>query len=270
MVFPTEGSLVEATANPDGKRSLQEIETFVTRIWEHPLLTSKTSEHRNKGKKLFEEYLSQKGLNKDDYVGIPFGSSVWITDDNSDFDFNVIAKNKQSKIALSGLLFQEGTPHGLSIDNIGNLDTIESGGSIPYYLKDMFFTSDDYLSGNLELAKNTRSKMASFMQSDSHSFWEKELIEHFDHYYKGWPVSKEYTLGYPDGAIKGEIRSARTNNAIVERGLLTKMGPEKYAVNFAIALHNFTVPKLDTYLKGLKYSNGQLHIRSYAKSQGIK
>ena len=153
--------------------------------------------------------------------------------------------------------------------NVGNLEQI-SEGLLPYFFKDLFLTPDEYLSGSLELAHKARSEMSAYMLIDGPVNWEKELKRHFDQYYRGWPKSKEFSIGDPAGADKWKVRSGRLNSALEARGLQTKMGPENYTTHFNSALNNFTVPSIETYFKALKYSNGAIHIRNSARSQGIK
>ena len=107
----------EYSVDLEGEVALREVETRVTEIWDHPLLTNLTIEHRRKGRKMFEDFISQHNLSCTDYVGSPFGSSIWITsstsDSTSDHDFNVIARNRNAKYEFNSSLFS-GHPLGLS------------------------------------------------------------------------------------------------------------------------------------------------------------
>ena len=139
--------------------------TVVTDIWQHALLTRHTIEHREKGKRDFEQRLAKFGLNKDEYIGIPVGSAVWIVekDGSSDHDMWIICRTERAKRQLYDTFPPIGGERDSSISHFivtqdEVFDTIRDNRYNPLHprLAPLFLTPDEHVGGNKDALARLR------------------------------------------------------------------------------------------------------------------
>ncbi len=82
------------------EKDVAAVQKFLRAVWLHPLLTQETLQHRKAGIELFNKYLKRNNLPEQDYVGVLTGSSLWMTNRKSDYDFLVICREGKDKEQL--------------------------------------------------------------------------------------------------------------------------------------------------------------------------
>src|SRR5260221_13438975 len=92
-----------AGTEAEQQAALQEVEKFITRIWEHPLLDEQTRQHRQHGKEVLTKFMYDYGSASsypDKYFGVPFGSTRMITEKGSDYDFDLYVTQEHQRALM--------------------------------------------------------------------------------------------------------------------------------------------------------------------------
>ena len=255
--------MIEKISTPETEevQALEQVEGFVTKVWEHPLLDAFTIEHRQKGIAAMETVLKENNL--ENGFAVLTGSSIWIAKENSDWDFIVYQKNPDT----SAPIIQNN-------ERVNIIDIRVAQESAVFYFDrhfDLLVTPDEYIVGNIKLARQIRLLILNklILDGELNDGWNGELNQaridkYFSEKIRGWFfLSSEFA---PD---KMEERYKRVQNNLDIRSDLAQMPKEKYIAEFNKAMNEISPPKISTYWKALQYTNGELHIDKRKASQNI-
>ncbi|MEK7588011.1 MAG: hypothetical protein AAB457_04300, partial [Patescibacteria group bacterium] len=267
------GSIGGGQTEQERSPAIAELQQFITNVWQHPLLTQMTIGHRKLGAELFLSFLKKNNIDPNNYVAIPVGSSVWITEDTSDHDFIVIARTENDRRILKNLNL------GMLPDDISFLDTIvaqdiATDDSTKYSLIPILFTPDEYIAGSVAFAQNIRTFLITSMQISNTEItpeiqitpemWNQNIQEIFTKYYREW------AYGIDEFRASNETkRIQRLKMALAKRAKQSKMGEEEYMKQFVLALSAIHPPALDVFIDALTQTRGKLILDSQLKIQGI-
>jgi hypothetical protein len=247
---------------------LYQVREFVTRVWEHPLLDEQTRRHRYEAKGKLSNVLNDLGFTNDDFIAVPVGSLLWSVDEQSDYDYqllfsNLETKERYRKLHLDTFLEQR------NIQVIGNptyANTEEKIILSDSHFADLLLTPDEYLSGNIQLAGKLRqSILGLYSEADYLYYWDRVVVPLFDGGYRYWELSTDKVIEKP---VK-ESRFTRFNIALAKRSQQSRV-PSRYHGAFRYARDKLKLPSLKTYTEAMRESNGSLHIHPQFIAQGIR
>ncbi len=245
---------------------------FVTRIWEHPLLTAQTRRKREEALSLVDSrYKDQEGI-----LLVPVGSSIWISGDNSDVDFMVLHQPdkeqelrevenalKDNRIDHDGLkpMLHFAGQHSLK----GKFNFESDINSLAL----LFLTPDEYITGDHEWLKELRKKsliLQNYDGSESEYIHDNFEDEFYSSIVEGlkrvreWPSRKfanEYSTHFP-----------RFLDALFDRAHRTR-NPKKFTNLFYRNLSRLSPPDFRTIDAEIQSSHGEIHIDQRYIAQGL-
>lgn len=242
------------------KQALDEVESFVTKIWQHPLLDERTIEHRKNGLDEMNKLLQENNL--EDSFAVLVGSSIWITTEKSDWDFILYQTNPDTTTHID-----------VKNPNINIIERRSVQQSAVFEFEkhfDLLVTPDEYIAGNVNLARRVRHLILSKLVLDGHSLegWKgKQNQARFDNYFRdvirGWYAFLDYDHN------KAEERTNRVKRHLEERAKLSNMSPEKYYMEFNAALNRIKPPDINTFCDAMQYTKGALNIDVRKSAQNI-
>ncbi len=231
---------------------VQEVQKFVTRMWEHPLLDQKTIQHRQRGKDALATLFSANNLSDLPYVGVPVGSEIWIVDQNSDFDFIVFTPHGYKLYAEIGNLIQ----------SVGNNTVVHIINAFDSVLKDgkplwgdyisILLTPDEYVLGDAELARQLRHSLVDKLEREQKADALWSLATDYGNSFRSWPHSTE----------KRRIRFEKQLRARSERS----SKPHKWQRYFQEAAIALELPPFAVYRDAIRQTNGALHLNPRYKA----
>lgn len=283
----------ELSISPEISPAVTEVEKFLTTVWQHPLLDQKTIDHRQQALTALPPFMERFSIDPSEYIGIPYGSFLWITDEASDNDYQIInferfsgpgkfndaeiyaRKNPENKIHLSDMR---------GIDKDDPQLFLNHSHALGYLL----FTPDEYLLGNVGKARELRLKVIDQLLADSSSLdlnWAGQtstdtkygtMQTFFDTYFKGWAQHQFTTrvglMAGDEGRKRREDafkkRSARLDHNLAERSAAV-FDPE-YKEHFMQAFAQLTIPSFSVYAEALRQEGGALHLNPRFAAQTIE
>lgn len=259
----------ETQQNEIKQNALSDIEIFTTRLWEHPLLNEETRKHRSEGLIKFRSFLIENRLDPDKFFSIPIGSTLWVTNDQSDWDMHVVARTIEDMNIFNEVKkkYDKANKNKPKLEmSCYSLQKIMNGSFEP--VLPLLLTPDNYIGGNSSFAQELRKFVTQSIDNNANSgnTWYKERLNIiFNDYYKGWPSNLDF-MGNKDTFTRLE----RAGKVLGERASQSLMGSNKYVNEFNKSLNKFTLPDIATYRDGLNFSNGKLSIKNNYVALGIK
>jgi hypothetical protein len=242
--------------------SLLQVRKFVTKVWEHPLLTEATRHHRQELKKMVDDLMKKNGISKEQYIGLPVGGSTWISRGIGD-DFDVILFGENEEVVRK---IEEITPN-----QTGDVDIITFGSAKhihninenwPY---NIFYIPDEYIVGNLQIAQEVRKSLTGQLHPDNRERFDRYAPQLFNTFFRDWNKDLWYKNQNPISAGK---RAERFNIALESRSLQSH-SPDKWKSVFIHNVNTITSPDFTTFSRAMKISNGTLTLLNNQKAQGI-
>ncbi|MBI4973546.1 hypothetical protein HZC27_02980 [Candidatus Roizmanbacteria bacterium] len=254
--------------------ALRQVQEFVTKVWNHPLVDEKTRTHRLEARTKLEKYLDTNNVPQSDYFSVPVGSLLWNTTDSSDYDYVLCLKNKELWEKLYGQHIPTGSTPNKSMIGANQLSKqgldLLAGpeyltGNIEndaYFLKVLLFTPDEFIGGNLELAQKLRLALVEYYVAGGPSEERQRLLEQYFQIRVNWEKQQKFSelkAGVPT------IRQQRFDRVLHERAMIaTRSKPERdpddYKRVFENARKNMHVPSIQTYLEAMRESGGKLSL----------
>ncbi|SRR5258708_1164264 len=259
----------------------EDVERFVTRVWEHPLVDDITRKRREEGKRAFSTVLQERGLNQANYIGIPVGGIVWLATENSDVDFIPIAKDKEAADALEAVRKKEiSHRYGAGKDIL----SISKEGEIPCDIEIFFgdsnkpiptaeainedtlssfekllFTPNEYIAGEEELADTLRLALIN----NAYAKQQLEIGLSWGFYnYVHWKDNINIKLGE-----NPRKREERFSDALENRAQQSH-SPGAYKKKFNESLELIKPPSFSVFQQALQETNGNLSINQRFAAQG--
>lgn len=259
---------------------LTQVRAFVTRVWEHPLVDEETRRHREQAKTKFSDILQRFGVDPNTFITIPVGSLIWATDNKSDFDYQLVFKSMEDLDKLIALTSNQQTcdemAQALEEEKINIVANFPC--TADYFIKsaancaNFLFTPDDYIGGNIALAKQLRQEAVEQMinQRYSQSDWEWVVGHRFDIFFRKWDdlslhLSWQYKSNKPD---IGRERTQRIQERLERRARQTHK-PSVYKVAFEKARNELKLPNFETYSQAIVSSQGELNLLPRFAATGI-
>jgi len=233
---------------------LFKVEKLVTRMWEHPLVDDRMRENRKRGKILLQKVIANSDLADSKYIGIPVGSAMWVVDQDSDHDFNLVT-SEENRGKYDKLLFQYG--HG-SEDKKFPVDIFTA--RYDYDLVKtpspaLLFTPDEYIVGDLEFIHSLRLRIIDAIESSGEKAWSPDFLAQWWSMTKNWPQ------------IHGK-RKERFDFAVSNRSQQTNR-PSKWEAAYRHRVFNFQLPSFEDYASAIKQTNGALRINPRFVTRGM-
>ncbi|MFZ2202582.1 MAG: hypothetical protein WAV56_04285 [Microgenomates group bacterium] len=145
----------ERTEKPDRIKGLEtmkevdEIRRFVTRVWEHPLVDEVTRRHRKQAKQKLSDILQKHGFDKESFITVPVGSLVWATDEQSDYDYQLIFRSNEDSENAYAIFKKDQLWEELKREKVNVVANFPC--SADFYIENaahcanFFFTPDEYI-----------------------------------------------------------------------------------------------------------------------------
>gem|GEM_PF-4438318 len=226
------------------------LEEFVTKLWNHPLLTQTTEVHRKKLRVAFEKVIQDNHLDSTKYFAIPVGSAMWIATNESDLDIRIYALTDEDRRQFFNTRY---TKEKIEIKDFG----IKKGVDYTYtkrQLIPLLFTPDEYIMGNIAFAQSVRSLLVAQMALEADR-WNKEIDEYFNNRIKGWV----------DGKVDAELEQAdkrqqRVADVIEQKAREAGVSLQTYKDYFVNWFNDLESPSLSVFSEALQNSNGELKL----------
>lgn len=237
------------------------VRKFVTKVWEHPLVTRQTLDHRMRFKPEVHGLMERYGIQRDQYCAMAGGSLTWITTQESDFDAVVITKDQKTADMIAAIPGKDmGEVDIVASDSATRLPHINE--NWPYNL---FLVPDEYIGGDLMFARNLRRELTSRFDYALRNRFEQYMKSLFFYFYKQWHISQWYQNANP---LTSKKRQKRFNAALEVRSAETHV-PEEWKQAFLNNLQSLHPPDFETYANAMKKSNGELSLLDSAKADPI-
>lgn len=235
---------------PAQKSPRMSVENFLTRLWNHPLLDEQTQNHRLAAIEYLQNISPELKQLENSYAAFLVGGSVWITNEKSDYDFVIVAKDQESLIKIQKLILAKANNkiHIASADSIQNSDHPD-GFINPNILPAVLFTPDEFVSGGL--AQQLRVQVMQHIEKDlgGENWWENAqngICANFKRYYADWPIQNF-----------DKSRGMRLIKNLTERSEASE-NPKMYQETFMAAVKIFRPPNYRTYKDVILKSGGKL------------
>jgi len=246
---------------------------FITRAWEHPLLTEETKHFRAESLAAIQNNLTCHDISLKDAIAIPVGSFLWAAASDSDIDYVVIYKDLQGEISerkefMRRLKAAEEQPLG----ELHLIKALPESGLIRErsfgVASALLLTPDDYLEDQGMLAPAMRLRIMDNFSQHPDEFW-SGLTAYFDRRFRNWAMTDLYA----DKQRLDWKRGYRYFTLLEQRSSQTKTTQERGAMvwenAFVKAKDNFGPPGFYTYQNALIQTDGSLQIDSRLASTGI-
>lgn len=237
---------------------LTEIEKFVTRMWEHPLVDERMRKHRTQGTEFLEKIVDVHGLSDSRWIGIPVGSTLWVVNPESDHDFALVIPNDHPKGFMDIYYdYSHENSHNktkklpIDIVRIGSESDLLRIASTEKYA--LLFTPDEYIAGDLNLAHSLRLRIVDKMSRENK--FPDDMSDWLEWYVKKWPQL-------------GDKREGRYKAALKERAWQSN-DPFGWRRVFEDNVANLKLPSFEDYASAIKQRNGALNINPRFVAKGI-
>lgn len=264
----------EIEASPEPKTDTHALNRFVTRVWEHPLLTDLTRRKRTEALSAANQII---GDEKDMFL-VPVGSAVWVSGQDSDVDFILLhgPNASREKIEQIGSRLSENerahpdpTRPVLDFAGIHEFEDTLDFNNDKDYLALLFLTPDEYISGDQEFLRQLRLRALnqinytdSARNSSYFGVWLQNEIDIQLRNIKNWPVkhfSDPNSQHYP-----------RYEEARHDRAAKSRVQPRRWMQKFHRAMTNFSPPSFQEIQASINASGGQIHIEDRYRAQGLE
>lgn len=252
--------------------SREEIAKLVTRIWEHPLLDKGTIAHRSLAKKKLSLILDSMGINPQSYFTVPVGSLIWAVNRQSDFDYQLVFGTQEEYEAARGIIDANERKFNFKL-RLGKVHLMNNMSSDKYIkfgqCHGLLFTPDEYIGGNIELAKATRIKAVAQTTTGGiyPNVWEENIRPNFATFFTQWDdTSRE--LARFGRSISKKDRTKRITDRLRLRAHQSS-NPDLYIKKFYQARKNIIVPDIETYAAAIRQTKGALEINKKYIAEGI-
>lgn len=243
------------TQEKEGKQPTQgsprmSVETFLTQLWDHPLLNEQTRNHRLAAIEYLQNISPELKQLEDSYAAFLVGSSVWITNEKSDYDFVIVAKDQESLIKIQKIILAKANNkvHIASADSIQNPDhpDVFINQNI---LPSVLFTPDEFVSGGL--AQQLRVQAIQHIEKDlgGENWWENAqngICANFKRYYADWPMQNF-----------DKSRGIRLIKNLTARSEASE-NPDMYQKMFMATMKDFRPPYYQSYKDEILKNGGKL------------
>lgn len=267
---------MELIESEDQYSPREKVGRFITRVWNHPLVDEKTLTHRNLARERLATVLNKFDIDKNDYFTVPVGSLIWATDDESDFDYQLVFESKEKLSQALNKLNQRRAEFDQELSS--NKIHIIQGNFIykslyinPEMCASLLFTPDNFIGGNVALAASTRLQAVQTLMSNEQpaETWEKVVQPRFFFFFSHWddlehPLSQKYKRQ----TSKSRSRSKRIEARLEQRANQTKY-PKRYKEVFMKAKNAITLPEVDVYASAIQKTKGELTIIERYSANGI-
>ena len=162
--------------------SAHQVQEFATTLWDHPLVHSKVMDQSRIGKDLLGQYMGARGIQNNEYFGLPFGDIVSLPPGNFRHAYFVIHQVDRKLIPAVNTV---GTPLLLSVGSLNRRDTLfvsspletPNGTGLNMTSLDLvvrtLLTPDDLIAGNTKLAQSVRREAMYFIEKrNAERFWD--------------------------------------------------------------------------------------------------
>lgn len=257
-------------------RAVEEVGRFVTRIFEHPLVDEQTRKHRETAVNKLEKFAETYGIDKSNFFTIPVGSLIWATNKESDFEYIMIFDSQESFAAAMSAFNAGGEDEFYQKAKEEKIHILGSSGFLVEDLVphdnyfDYLFTPDEYIGGNIDLARKARLGIINYIDSKGwdEERWQRRMGVQFDVGIRNWDKN-DVPMAFRYRAMTlHKDRTSRINERLEKRALLTS-NPEEYKLAFSKARENINVPDFKTYKDAILATNGEVHIFPKYVAQGI-
>jgi len=245
------------------------VQKYITQMWQHPLLDETTRQHRRRGPKLLTDFAHELEIGDGEWYGIPFGSTLWITDEQSDHDYAVYAATLDAdtkwKRYFSTNSKEHARKHGKPLPDTP-LDILSEDDY--RFQPHLYFTPDDYLVGNVELAQQQRLARikAIATHKESGNYFPKpeadgqwETIRRHVAKMLNWPQTQNKEI---DQGRSSAVRFRRNRDTLLEQNI----GQDLSAFNAM----RYNVPYFSTYHAVILATKGALPLNPRFAYRGIR
>ncbi len=274
---PAHHIMTEFSSPKESPSPKEQVERVVTALWEHPLLDDATVAHRKAALAALPSFLNKFGIDESEYVGVLKGSSQQIVDDTSDYDFMIIRPKefttKDDKFSHAQDASGGAQPkidifnvYGISPENPRLVD------NFMYIMTQLLFTPDEYMAGNIELARQYRRAAVEQLALNPGSlrlFWGDDSNENkgmlrynFADCFKNWGIVPQNSrsgmkMGHnPQNRLEKEQRRLNTN---IELRAQHSNDP-RWSEHFLQAIKELQPPSFAAYKEYLSQTDGAVHI----------
>lgn len=248
MALERPGSL-EQGYTPE--EALRNFNRFIGQMWLHSLVTEETLRQRREAKVELELTLNDPP-GTPDYIAIPYGSTLWIPDMYSDFDYIILTDNPILKGELETMNLDLLFHYHLDIScfTYDQLEErlLQADKPEPDFLKMgllLLITPDDLISGDIALIRAFRLKILHHLRNP-------DLYRVMNTYFK--KIIASWGL-LPNNIPTRTPRSERFRNALASRSSQSKK-PYDYIDRFTDAAFSASLPNPDIIEKALNLSKG--------------
>lgn len=246
----------ELLSQPESPQRI--VNTFVTRIWRHPLITPLTEQKRTEAVAFLNQRMQdiQRGL-----VFVPVGGIRWIAGESSDVDLLIYADGRLPQLGVSAIELML-KMHRLAgalptLDHVGThvVPPMLTRSDVPA-LAELFLVPDEYIAGDhaflhalrrkLLYRKNYRQGRQAWIQNDIDTALRQRVNE-----IKRWPVdafadvSDVHTLPFLTTLF---ARAYRSHN------------PDAYLAAWYKNVRLLEPPTYTTIRSAMEQSGGEIHI----------
>lgn len=261
---------------PEATREVDEVRQFITRVWEHPLIDEVTRRHRERAKQKLSNILQKYGINRGSFITVPVGSLIWATDEQSDYDYQLIFGSREDSTNFYAILKKSQLQEELKRDKVSIVANFPCSGDYyienPAHCANFFFTPDEYIGGNINLTRKLRLEAVQRMDRDNYSQedWEFVVGSRFDIFFRKWDdLSVHLSWHYKDK--KEDIERDRTRR-IDERLKLRASQthrPKSYIKVFKRLRSEIKIPTFKTYSRAINSTHGFLNLVQRFEAIGI-
>lgn len=246
----------EASVDP-----LVTVRKFVTRVWEHPLVTDTTRIARANGKAKVSRLMEQHGIAQDRYFALPVGNAEWIARKESDHDTIVFTSDQDAADKIRAIpSANTGLVDIITADSILRLPHIHE--NWPY---NVLYIPDDYIVGNIDLARHVRRYLTDSRDSETRHRFQLYAPGLFRTFFRDWKANEWYENS---NSLTSNKRSERFDKALEVRSQQTHV-PAVWKRVFLKNLALMESPDFSTYSAAMKISNGALALSERWRAQGI-
>ena len=262
----------------ESSREANEVRQFVTRVWEHPLVDETTRRHREQAKQKLSDILQKYGIGCGTFITVPVGSLIWAAGEQSDFDYQLVFRSRESSENAYDI-FKKNRPYlqeELKKERVHIVANFPC--SADYYIENaahcanFFFTPDEYIGGDVNLAKELRLKAVQMVERDNYSQkdWESVVGSRFDIFFRKWDDLSVH-LSWRYKSEKEDVKRDRTRR--IEERLKLRANqthkPKSYIATFDRSRNEMKIPNLETYSQAIKNTSGSLTLVQRFEAVGI-
>lgn len=248
---------------------VQQVEKFITDVWEHPLVNGDLRTFRQKSLDTIAENMRIHGVLPDQYAAIPAGSFRWAVDSSSDYDYNLIDFPEEHEKSRRRVDDPFENAQLAQIADIQFVEVVSLPVLLGFYTGTraaILLTPDDYVAGNKEKVKATRLALLVYIaRRGPDQLWDASdsaIRQYFNRFFKNW--------GEASGlSTKQSERAGRFADRLSERANQAH-NPETWKRGFLDALENVRLPSFEIYRNAMEETNGALRLNPRFASVGIR